>query len=105
MGGLSPPSQRPLALATYAVRVGSHAVPVAGNNQDEGAEGVHVWRGSRVGGSVQVVQGGKASVVRSRININRNVVGGNLQCNEHRTMPRGGRNVVQGNKENQCRRL
>jgi hypothetical protein len=54
---------------------------------------------NRVGGSIQVFQntGGVA--------INANRVDGNLQCKENAPRPTGGRNVVQGNKEDQCARL
>jgi hypothetical protein len=113
-------------------------VVVIGNVQGENARDVMVLDGSRVGGSVQVVQGRRASVRKSRINadilydenngplyIVRNIVGGNvqvfqntggveirgnridgnLQCKANRPPPTGGNNVVQGNKEDQCRRL
>jgi hypothetical protein len=42
---------------------------------------------------------------RGAISIARNRVDGNLQCKENRRRPTGGRNVVQGNKEDQCARL
>jgi hypothetical protein len=34
-----------------------------------------------------------------------NSVAGNLQCKENVPAPRGGNNVVQGNKEDQCAAL
>jgi len=113
-------------------------VRVVGNVQAENARRVVLRAGSRVGGSVQIVQGGSARVVNNRINgdilfdeqggylvANRNVVGGNiqafqnsggveirrnridgnLQCKENQPRPIGGGNIVQGNKEDQCRRL
>lgn len=55
--------------------------------------------GNRVGGSIQVIgNSGGAQIFR-------NVVNGNLQCKENRPRPRGGGNVVGGNKEDQCRRF
>lgn len=39
------------------------------------------------------------------IAITRNRVDGNLQCNENTPAPTGGGNVVQGNKEDQCKNL
>jgi hypothetical protein len=73
---------------------------------------------STVGGSVQVVQGRRSTLVRTSvegdvqyfenrglITITRNRIDGNLQCKENRLRPRGGSNVVQGNKEDQCARL
>jgi hypothetical protein len=109
-------------------------VRVIGNVQGENARRVNVIR-SRVGGSVQVKQGGAASVRRSVIThdiqydanrsalrasrnrvggsiqvfqntggvlIANNRVDGNLQCKENAPPPRGGGNVVQGVKEDQC---
>jgi CRISPR/Cas system CMR-associated protein Cmr1 (group 7 of RAMP superfamily) len=38
-----------------------------------------------------------------RIHANR--IDGNLQCKSNNPPPRGGQNLVQGNKEDQCRRL
>jgi hypothetical protein len=111
---------------------------VIGNVQAENARLVVVREASRVGGSVQIVQGGAARILGSRINgdilfddqsraltANRNVIGGNLQafqntggveirrnridgnlqCKENRPAPVGGGNIVQGTKEDQCRRL
>lgn len=68
-------------------------VRVIGNVQAEDAANVVVKARSGIGGSVQVVQGGKASVIRSRVNGDilyddnnralsaiRNKIGGNLQA-------------------------
>ena len=113
-------------------------IRVVGNVQAENARNVVVREGSRIGGSVQIVQGGAARILGNRINgdilfddqdralrVNRNVVGGNLQafqntggveirknridgnlqCKANSPAPVGGGNIVQGNKEDQCRRL
>jgi len=113
-------------------------IRVIGNVQAENARNVIVREGSRVGGSVQIVQGGAARIVGNRINgdilfdeqdralrANRNVIGGNLQafqntggveirnnridgnlqCKANRPAPVGDGNIVQGNKEDQCRNL
>ena len=113
-------------------------VLVIGNVQGEGARNVALLDGSRIGGSVQVVQGSSATVADSRINgdilydendqelrilrnqvggnvqvfqntggvvIRRNRIDGNLQCKANNPAPVGGGNIVQGNKEDQCRRL
>ena len=54
---------------------------------------------NRVGGSIQVIgNSGGAGIFRNRVN-------GNLQCKENRPRPKGGGNVVGGNKEDQCRRF
>jgi hypothetical protein len=37
--------------------------------------------------------------------ISQNRIDGNLQCKENNPAPTGGGNVVQGNKEDQCKRL
>jgi hypothetical protein len=42
---------------------------------------------------------------RNGISITSNRIDGNLQCKGNRPAPTGGGNVVQGNKEDQCRRL
>jgi hypothetical protein len=113
-------------------------VHVIGNVQAEGARSVAVTRGSFVGGSIQVVQGGSALVRASQVNfdilfdenaaglaargnqiggnlqafqntggvvITRNEIDGNLQCKANTPPPTGGGNIVQGNKEDQCRNL
>lgn len=97
-------------------------VRIVGNVQSEGHRRVEL-RTSRVGGSVQLVQGGvtgvrTAVVYRNRVNgdiqlfsnrgvqyVLSNVVGGNLQCKGNVPAPVGGGNVVGGNKEDQCSRL
>jgi hypothetical protein len=111
-------------------------VRVIGNVQGENSRKVVVEDGSRVDGSIQVVQSGIAKVRDSRVNgniqlddndgrnvVGRNVVGadvqafqntggvrifnnridGNLQCKENDPRPTGDGNVVEGNKEDQCR--
>jgi hypothetical protein len=73
---------------------------------------------SRIGGSIQLKQGGGGKLLRNvvdsdiqlfsnngRFTVRGNVVGGNLQCKSNKPMPRGGNNKVQGNKEDQCRGL
>lgn len=96
----------------YASRIN-----VIGNVQAEGAARVNVAR-SNVGGSVQIVQGRSSKLDRNAvkgdvqyfqnrgtISITLNRIDGNLQCKENSPAPSGGRNVVQGNKEDQCSRL
>ena len=73
---------------------------------------------SRVGGSIQLKQGGGGRLLRNtvdgdvqlfsnagRFEVRRNRVDGNLQCKSNSPRPVGGNNVVEGNKEDQCRRL
>ena len=94
------------------------AIRVIGNVQAENHREVSVTGGSRVNGSLQVKQGGGATVSDSlfgsdvqfftnagAISITNNRIDGNLQCKENRPPPTGGGNVVQGNKEDQCARL
>jgi hypothetical protein len=92
-------------------------IRVVGNIQAGNHKQVNVW-GSRIGGSVQIKQGG-GSVLRSNvvtgdvqyftnqgsITIRSNRINGNLQCKENRPAPTGGGNIVQGNKQDQCARL
>ena len=94
------------------------AVRVIGNIQAENHRFVSVRNSSRVDGSLQVKQGGGATVSNSifgsdvqfftnagAISITSNRINGNLQCKENRPAPTGGANIVQGNKEDQCARL
>ena len=52
-----------------------------------------------VGGSLQAFQNAGGLEIR------KNRIDGNLQCKENRPAPVGGGNIVQGNKEDQCRTL
>jgi hypothetical protein len=92
-------------------------VRVVGNVQAEG-HGKVTLLDSRVGGSVQLKPGGSAIVWRNSITgdlqsfSNRgtqsfvsNHINGNMQCKSNVPAPTGSGNIVQGNKEDQCRRL
>jgi hypothetical protein len=85
-------------------------VLVIGNVQGEGAASVRVLDGSRIGGSVQVVQGMAATVADSRINgdilydaqrravsVMRSVIGGDVQAFQNRGGVRIHRNRIDGN--------
>lgn len=98
-------------------KLDARRVSVVGNVQAEGHGSVTLLD-ARVGGSVQLTQGGTASVARNAITgdlqsfSNRgaqsfvsNRINGNLQCKSNVPAPTGHSNVVQGNKEDQCRRL
>ena len=104
----------------------ARGVKVGGNIQAENHERVvvrprkvddRVIR-SRVGGSIQLVQGGGGRLLRNvvgsdiqlfsndgQFEVRRNRVDGNLQCKSNSPRPVGGGNVVEGNKEDQCRGL
>ena len=73
---------------------------------------------SNVEGSIQLTQGGGGKVLgaivgsdlqlfsnRDRFEVRGNRIDGNLQCKENNPRPVGGNNIVQGNKEDQCRLL
>ena len=91
-------------------------VNVIGNVQGEGARNVIVRKTSRVGGSIQVVQGQRAKVANSkvvgdilyddqsgRVSALRNSVGGNVQAFQNTGGTRIAGNVIDGNlqcKEN-----
>ncbi len=97
----------------------ANGVRVIGNVQAEGARRVNVVSSSRIGGSVQVVQGGAARVADSRVNADilydensallealRNRVGGNVQAFKNTGGVEIRRNVIDGNlqcKENSPR--
>ncbi|HEX9904462.1 MAG TPA: hypothetical protein VGA77_05810 [Propylenella sp.] len=85
-------------------------VVVIGNVQGENAAQVNVTDGSRVGGSVQVVQGGGAVVADSRINADilydeqdkkvsvlRSRIGGNVQAFQNDGGVEIRRNTIDGN--------
>lgn len=96
----------------------ANRVRVNGNVQSEGHRLVRVLD-SRVGGSIQLKQGGaldlRRNIVTADIQVFTNTTGtktiytnrvnGNLQCKENVPAPVGSGNIVQGNKEDQCRRL
>jgi hypothetical protein len=65
---------------------------------DSNSAKLYVLR-NRVGGSVQAFQN------TGGVDIRRNTIDGNLQCKANAPAPVGGRNVVGGNKEDQCARL
>jgi hypothetical protein len=95
----------------------AYGVMVIGNVQAENARTVVVVEASRVGGSVQVVQGGRATVADSDVNgdilyddnrnllrVLRNDVGGSVQVFQNTGGVEIRRNVIDGNlqcKENQ----
>ena len=99
-----------------AATLGARAVRVIGNVQAENARRVNVIRGSRVGGSIQIKQGGAARVLDSRVNADiqydanssaleasRNSVGGSIQAFQNTGGVRIASNRVDGNlqcKEN-----
>ena len=85
-------------------------VRVVGNVQGENARRVNIVRSSRIGGSVQVVQGGAARVADSRVNADilyddnaaylevlRNKVGGNVQAFQNTGGVDIRRNTIDGN--------
>jgi len=94
----------------------ARSVSINGNLQGEGAESVRVYGRSSFGGSVQLVQGGTASIEYARINgdilfdentgpmnANNNTVGGNLQAFKNMGGVTLNRNTMKGNlqcKEN-----
>ena len=102
----------------------ARGVRVGGNIQAENHDRVVVRHRSsdgtrsRIGGSIQLKQGGGGRLLRITVNgdiqlfsndgrfeVRRNRVDGNLQCKSNSPKPVGGNNVVEGNKEDQCRSL
>ena len=70
---------------------------INGNILVDDNAGKNVIRRNIVGGDVQAFQNsGGVSIYDNRID-------GNLQCKANRPSPVGGGNIVQGNKEDQCR--
>jgi hypothetical protein len=100
----------------------ARGVKVGGNIQAENHERVVVkardGRRSQVEESIQLKQGGGGRIVKVRVGsdiqlftndgrfvVKGNRVDGNLQCKSNNPRPTGGNNVVQGNKEDQCKNL
>jgi hypothetical protein len=95
------------------------SVKVVGNIQAENHARVVVnGATTRVGGSIQLVQGGSATLRNAKVKgdiqlfendgplvVSTNRINGNLQCKENDTEPTGGGNVVGGNAEDQCEDL
>lgn len=94
----------------YGATLRAEDVIVIGNVQAENARIVRVLEGSRIGGSVQIVQGGAATVSDSRIQgdilydtnssslrVLRNVVGGSIQVFQNAGGVEIRRNTVDGN--------
>lgn len=94
-------------------------VRVDGNIQSQGHRNVSTVD-SRVDGNIQLKSGGGVNLRRNIVEgdiqlfsntkagkkyVIRNTVDGNLQCKGNKPAPTGGQNKVDGNKENQCRRL
>lgn len=123
LDNLRVPSGATCRLSGTTIKVESGArltatkVRVIGNIQAEGHQSVSLTS-STVGGSVQLMQGGSASIGSNRITgdvqsfenrgtqtISNNRIGGNLQCKENVPAPKGSGNTVGGNAEDQCRRL
>jgi hypothetical protein len=103
---------------------GARSVVIAGGSRIGGSVqivqgGSARIAGSTVDGSIQLESNRRALVVetttvgadvqafqnRGGVRISRNAIDGNLQCKENAPAPTGGGNVVQGSKEDQCRRL
>ena len=102
----------------------ARGVRVGGNIQAENHKRVVVQpravnggtRKSRIGGSIQLKQGGGGVLRRTvtegdiqlfsndgRFQVYGNRVGGNLQCKSNQPRPVGDNNRVEGDKENQCK--
>ena len=94
----------------------AHRIVVIGNVQAENARTVNVDQQSRVGGSIQIVQSGSASILDTHVNADilfddnsgrlvakRNTIGGNLQAFQNTGGVTIARNTIDGNlqcKEN-----
>jgi len=74
-------------------------VKVTGSIQAKSNNGDSLLRNNRVNADIQVISH------RNGVEISTNRVDGNLQCKENNPAPIGGGNVVQGNKEDQCKNL
>jgi predicted acyltransferase (DUF342 family) len=72
---------------------------IGGNLLFDENDGALTARDNRIGADLQAFQNeGGVAIAQNRID-------GNLQCKENHPAPTGGGNVVQGNKEDQCKGL
>ena len=114
-GNVQAEGQRHVSVMSYS--------RVNGDVQAKEGNGAYVGGGVFVGGNVQMEKNrGKVTTISSTIDgdvqyfsnysstgaakqISSNRINGNLQCKSNRPAPTGGKNIVKGNKEDQCRRL
>lgn len=97
----------------------AYTIRVDGNIQSQGHKYVSTVD-SRIDGNIQLKSGGQVNLRRNVVDgdiqlfsntkagskyVLSNRVDGNLQCKSNSPAPTGGKNVVKGNKENQCRSL
>ncbi|EKA62786.1 hypothetical protein ACFY2Y_14995 [Janibacter hoylei] len=95
-----------------------HNMRVDGNIQSSGHRSVALGYNT-IDGNIQLKSGGSMSIRKNTVdgdiqvfsnksgakNIYDNRVDGNLQCKSNSPAPKGARNKVKGNKEDQCRRF
>jgi hypothetical protein len=72
---------------------------INGSIQFDSNKGALAAKKNKVGADVQAFQN------TGGVTIKYNTIDGNLQCKENYPKPTGGGNIVQGNKEDQCKKL
>jgi hypothetical protein len=75
------------------------ASTINGDLQFEANKGLLTANRNQIGGNLQAVQNSGG------VGINSNRIKGNLQCKENNPAPQGGKNTVEGSKEDQCSAL
>lgn len=80
-------------------RAGVIRTVVGGDILIDDQHGAVIAKRARVGGNIQAFQN------TGGVELRRNRVDGNLQCKANDPRPVGGGNIVEGSKEDQCRRL
>ena len=91
---------------------------IDGNLESKGRFNSIVARDNRIDGNIQLEEGQTIQLNSNQVEgdiqlkkntqkivVSDNVIDGNLQCESNRIQPTGGNNRVEGNKEDQCRRL
>ena len=91
---------------------------IDGNLESKGSFSSVVARDNRIDGNIQLEEGQSIQLNSNQVKgdiqlkknsqkivVSDNIIDGNLQCESNQVQPTGGNNRVDGNKEDQCRRL
>ncbi len=118
-GNIQGDGARAVTVNRSVIGTSSVTTQVWGNIEFQKGAAVTINEGTRVRGNIITEENsglilinnnfvtGNVKVEKNRggARINSNTIGGNLQCQDNVPAPTGAKNLVRGNKENQCRRF